>query len=141
VPYSRKVQRRAEHESRHKSRQAKLKQRQLEREAMENRRLKLYQQQRAEARAKSQEMKLKTEQRRKLDESERQLHKKVSNLVPSSLIGSNVLNCALIQLEQIERDMRKFATLRVRPLGRDRFVFTELLVSMFNHQTMRTFSF
>ncbi|CAM0142645.1 hypothetical protein VKS41_002800 [Umbelopsis sp. WA50703] len=96
----RKVQRRAEHESRHKSRQAKLKQRQLEREAMENRRLKLYQQQRAEARAKSQEMKLKTEQRRKLDESERQLHKK---------------------LEQIERDMRKFATLRVRPLGRDRF--------------------
>lgn len=37
----------------------------------------MYQQQRAEARAKSQEMKLKTEQRRKLDESERHLHKKV----------------------------------------------------------------
>ncbi|CAO3677569.1 unnamed protein product [Umbelopsis ramanniana] len=96
----RKVQRRAEHESRHKSRQAKLKQRQLEREALENRRLKMYQQQRAEARAKSQEMRMKAEQRRKLDESERQHHKK---------------------LEQIEKDMRKYATLRVRPLGRDRF--------------------
>lgn len=96
----RKVQRRAEHESRHKSRQAKLKQRQLEREAIENRRLKMYQQQRAEARAKSQEMKLKAEQRKKLDENERQLHKKA---------------------EQIERDMRRYATLRVRSLGRDRF--------------------
>lgn len=98
-----------------------LKQRQLEREAMENRRLKLYQQQRAEARAKSQEMKLKAEQRRKLDESERQLHKKVSQLVIFILSSNNVLNIALMQLEQIERDMRKFTTLRVRPLGRDRF--------------------
>jgi hypothetical protein len=41
----------------------------------------MYQQQRAEARAKSQEMKLKAEQRKKLDENERQLHKKVGKII------------------------------------------------------------
>ncbi|KAI9265050.1 ATP-utilizing chromatin assembly and remodelling N-terminal-domain-containing protein [Phascolomyces articulosus] len=86
--------------SRSESRQALLKRKQMEREEREAKRIKLYHQQREEARARSQILKARSMARRKLDEEERQLHKKE---------------------EQMEHNMRRYNTLRIRPLGRDKF--------------------
>ncbi|KAG0192120.1 hypothetical protein DFQ28_010119 [Apophysomyces sp. BC1034] len=88
------------HEKRHMSRQEKLKQKQKQREEMEAMRKKMYEKQREAVKAKNQEMRQKAEERRKLEEEEKTLRKKE---------------------EQLEKDMRKYMTLRVRPLGRDRF--------------------
>ena len=62
---------------RSESRQAVLKRKQMEREEREAKKLKMYHQQREEARARNQELKTRNAARRKLDEDERQLHKKV----------------------------------------------------------------
>ncbi|KAL0075875.1 hypothetical protein J3Q64DRAFT_1648036, partial [Phycomyces blakesleeanus] len=85
---------------RHLSRQEKLKQKQKKRAEMEALRKKQYEKQREATKARNQELRLKAEERRKLDEEEKALHKKE---------------------EQLEKDMRKYMTLRIRPLGRDRF--------------------
>ncbi|KAI9013772.1 ATP-utilizing chromatin assembly and remodelling N-terminal-domain-containing protein [Phycomyces nitens] len=95
-----KAQRQFKNESIHESRQAILKRRQQEREEKEAKRLKLHHRQREEARARNLELKARTEERKKIDEDERQLHRKE---------------------EQVERDMRKYSTLRIKPLGRDKF--------------------
>ncbi|KAI8137184.1 ATP-utilizing chromatin assembly and remodelling N-terminal-domain-containing protein [Fennellomyces sp. T-0311] len=85
---------------RSESRQAVLKRKQLEREEREAKKLKMYHQQREEARARNQELKARNAARKKLDEDERHLHKKE---------------------EQVEHNMRKYSTLRIKPLGRDKF--------------------
>ncbi|KAI9362262.1 ATP-utilizing chromatin assembly and remodelling N-terminal-domain-containing protein [Pilaira anomala] len=95
-----KAQRKAEQLSRHESRQATMKRRQQEREEREAKRLKLHHLQREEARVRHQEQKLRNEARKRLDEDERILHKKE---------------------EHVERDMRKYSTHRIKPLGRDKF--------------------
>ncbi|KAI9020042.1 ATP-utilizing chromatin assembly and remodelling N-terminal-domain-containing protein [Phycomyces nitens] len=85
---------------RHLSRQEKLKQKQKKRAEMEALRKKQYEKQREATKARNQELRQKAEERRKLDDEEKTLHKKE---------------------EQLEKDMRKYMTLRIRPLGRDRF--------------------
>lgn len=95
-----KAQRRAEQLSRHESRQATMKRRQQEREEREAKRLKLHHLQREEARVRNQEQKMRNDARRRLDEDERLMHKKE---------------------EHVERDMRKYSTHRIKPLGRDKF--------------------
>lgn len=95
-----KAQRKAEQLSRHESRQATMKRRQHEREEREAKRLKLHHLQREEARVRHQEQKMRNEARKRLDEDERILHKKE---------------------EHVERDMRKYSTHRIKPLGRDKF--------------------
>ncbi|KAI7869325.1 ATP-utilizing chromatin assembly and remodelling N-terminal-domain-containing protein [Spinellus fusiger] len=84
----------------HESRQAILKRRQTQREAHENKRIKLHHRQREEAKARQLEQKARSDERKKLDEDERLLYKKE---------------------EQVERDLRKFCTLRIKSLGRDKF--------------------
>ncbi|KAI9322215.1 ATP-utilizing chromatin assembly and remodelling N-terminal-domain-containing protein [Dichotomocladium elegans] len=91
---------RRSHERRHRSRQEKLKQKQERRKELEALRKLQYQKQREAAKARSQELRQKAEERRKLEEDERALRKKE---------------------DQLEKDMRKYSTLRIRPLGRDRF--------------------
>ncbi|OAD79541.1 DDT transcription factor [Phycomyces blakesleeanus NRRL 1555(-)] len=95
-----KAQRQFKNETIHESRQAILKRRQQEREEREAKKLKLHHRQREEARARNLELKARAEERKKIDEEERQLHRKE---------------------EQVERDMRKYSTLRIKPLGRDKF--------------------
>ncbi|KAI9249889.1 hypothetical protein BY458DRAFT_445156, partial [Sporodiniella umbellata] len=95
-----KAQRQQEYLSRHESRQEVLKRRQVEREERESKRMKLHNIQREEARVKSQEQKQRNEARKRLDDEERLLHKKE---------------------EQVERDLRKYNTHRIKPLGRDKF--------------------
>ncbi|KAI8083615.1 ATP-utilizing chromatin assembly and remodelling N-terminal-domain-containing protein [Thamnidium elegans] len=95
-----KAQRRAEQLSRHESRQVTMKRRQQEREEREAKRVKLHHLQREEARVRNQEQKMRNDARRRLDEDERLMHKKE---------------------EQVERDMRKYSTHRIKPLGRDKF--------------------
>ncbi|RCH97679.1 hypothetical protein CU098_002438, partial [Rhizopus stolonifer] len=90
----------AARERRHQSRQEKLKQKQREREEQEQQRKKQYAEQREVAKAKSQEQRIKANERRKLEEDERTLRKKE---------------------EHLERSMRRYMTLRIRPLGKDRF--------------------
>ncbi|CEG66262.1 hypothetical protein RMATCC62417_02874 [Rhizopus microsporus] len=87
-------------EGRHQSRQEKLKQKQREREEMEHMRKKVHAEQREVAKAKNQEQKNKANERRKLEEEEKVLKKKE---------------------EHLERCMRRYMTLRIRPLGKDRF--------------------
>lgn len=87
-------------ERRHQSRQEKLKQKQREREEMEIQRKKMYAEQREVAKAKNQEQRVKASERRKLEEEERILKKKE---------------------EHLEKSMRRYMTLRIRPLGKDRF--------------------
>ncbi|KAI9314873.1 ATP-utilizing chromatin assembly and remodelling N-terminal-domain-containing protein [Dichotomocladium elegans] len=86
--------------TRTESRQAVLKRKQIEREEREAKKAKLYHRQREQARARNQEMKARNAMRKRLDEEERQLYKKE---------------------EQVEHNMRKYSTLRIKPLGRDRF--------------------
>ncbi|KAI9479531.1 ATP-utilizing chromatin assembly and remodelling N-terminal-domain-containing protein [Zychaea mexicana] len=86
--------------SRTESRQALLKRKQIEREEREAKRLKMYHQQREEARARNQELKARNAARKKLDDEERHVYKKE---------------------EQLEHNMRKYSTLRIKPLGRDKF--------------------
>ncbi|PHZ15046.1 uncharacterized protein RHIMIDRAFT_277004 [Rhizopus microsporus ATCC 52813] len=95
-----KAQRKQEYLTRHESRQAAMKRRQTEREEREAKRLKLHHLQREEARVRNQEQKMRNETRKRLDEEERILHKKE---------------------EQVERDLRKYSTHRIKPLGRDKF--------------------
>ncbi|KAG2231014.1 ATP-utilizing chromatin assembly and remodelling N-terminal-domain-containing protein [Thamnidium elegans] len=90
----------ANRERRHLSRQEKLKQKQREREEMETQRKKMYAEQRQVAKAKNQEQRIKASERRKLEEEERILKKKE---------------------EHLEKSMRRYMTLRIRPLGKDRF--------------------
>ncbi|KAI8375497.1 ATP-utilizing chromatin assembly and remodelling N-terminal-domain-containing protein [Blakeslea trispora] len=96
----RRAQRQAEHLSRHESRQAAMKRHQAEREQREAKRMKLHHLQREEARARNQEMKVRNESRKRLDDDERAVLKKD---------------------EQVERDLRKYNTHRIKPLGRDKF--------------------
>ena len=95
-----KAQRKQEYLTRHESRQAAMKRRQTEREEREAKRIKLHHLQREEARVRNQEQKMRNETRKRLDEEERALHKKE---------------------EQVERDLRKYSTHRIKPLGRDKF--------------------
>ncbi|SAL98350.1 hypothetical protein [Absidia glauca] len=95
-----RIQKEADQVSRHETRQNMLKRKQMEREQQEAKRKKLYHQQQQEAREKSQEQRAKATARKKLETEERAVQKK---------------------LEVVERDMRKYSTLRVKPLGRDRF--------------------
>ncbi|CAO3595365.1 unnamed protein product [Absidia cylindrospora] len=95
-----RIQKEAAHVSRHESRQAILKRKQMERDEREAKRKKLYHQQRQEARERSQELKARSAARKKLENEERLVQKKH---------------------EQVDRDMRKYSTLRFKPLGRDRF--------------------
>ncbi|KAI8370192.1 hypothetical protein BD560DRAFT_119456 [Blakeslea trispora] len=90
----------ANREKRHQSRQEKLRQKQLEREEQEKQRKRQYAEQREVAKAKNHEQRIKANERRKLEEEERNLKKKEEN---------------------IERSMRRYMTLRIRPLGKDRF--------------------
>ncbi|KAG1472464.1 hypothetical protein G6F56_001521 [Rhizopus delemar] len=85
---------------RHESRQEAMKRRQAEREERETKRMKLHHLQREEARVKNQEQKQRSELRKRLDDDERALHKKE---------------------EQVERELRKYSTHRIKPLGRDKF--------------------
>lgn len=87
-------------ERRHRSRQEKLKQKQREREEKETQRRKMYAEQREVAKAKNQEQRIKASERRKLEEEEKILKKKE---------------------EHLEKSMRRYMTLRIRPLGKDRF--------------------
>ncbi|KAI8366381.1 ATP-utilizing chromatin assembly and remodelling N-terminal-domain-containing protein [Choanephora cucurbitarum] len=96
----RRAQRQAEHLSRHESRQAAMKRHQAEREQREAKRMKLHHLQREEARARNQEIKIRNEARKRLDEDERAVLRKD---------------------EQVERDLRKYNTHRIKPLGRDKF--------------------
>ncbi|KAG2193757.1 hypothetical protein INT47_005038 [Mucor saturninus] len=93
-------QRLAGRERRHQSRQEKLKQKQREREEMEIQRKKMYAEQREVAKLKNHEQRTKAGERRKLEEEERVLKKKE---------------------EHLEKSMRRYMTLRIRPLGKDRF--------------------
>ncbi|KAI8971567.1 ATP-utilizing chromatin assembly and remodelling N-terminal-domain-containing protein [Mycotypha africana] len=86
--------------SRHESRQAAMKRKQAEMERREAKRIKLHHLKREEARARSQELKQRNEARKRLDEDERAMLKKV---------------------EQVERELRKYHTHRIKPLGRDKF--------------------
>ncbi|KAI8883829.1 hypothetical protein K501DRAFT_218714 [Backusella circina FSU 941] len=88
------------YERRHQSRQEKLRQKQKEREEMEQLRHKMYKEQKEATKVKNQELRIKAEERKKLDEEEKILRKKE---------------------EQIEKGMRRYMTLRIRPLGKDRF--------------------
>ncbi|KAI9475445.1 MAG: ATP-utilizing chromatin assembly and remodelling N-terminal-domain-containing protein [Benjaminiella poitrasii] len=83
-------------EHRHISRQEKLKQKQKEKEELERQ----YAEQRQVAKAKTQEQRQKAIERRKLEEEERMIRKKE---------------------EHLETSMRRYMTLRIRPLGKDRF--------------------
>lgn len=104
-------------EGRHQSRQEKLKQKQREREEMEHMRKKVHAEQREVAKAKNQEQKNKANERRKLEEEEKVLKKKASIFVD---IKHDYIYKG-IQEEHLERCMRRYMTLRIRPLGKDRF--------------------
>ncbi|KAI8639433.1 hypothetical protein BD408DRAFT_392367 [Parasitella parasitica] len=82
------------------SRQEKLKQKQREREEREIQRKKQYAEQRQIAKVKNQEHRTKMNERRKLEEDERTIKRKEDHL---------------------EKNMRRYMTLRIRPLGKDRF--------------------
>ncbi|KAL9537836.1 hypothetical protein MBANPS3_011419 [Mucor bainieri] len=82
------------------SRQEKLKQKQKAREEMEIQRKKQYAEQRQIAKVKSQEQRTRMNERRKLEEDERVIKRKE---------------------DHIEKNMRRYMTLRIRPLGKDRF--------------------
>ncbi|ORX45912.1 hypothetical protein DM01DRAFT_1339870 [Hesseltinella vesiculosa] len=82
------------------SRQANLKRMQQEREEVEKKRRKLQNQQRQIARERTQEMKARATARRRLDTEEQQVLRK---------------------LDQVERDLRRYSTLRCKPIGRDKF--------------------
>ncbi|KAF9110834.1 hypothetical protein BGX27_005824 [Mortierella sp. AM989] len=86
--------------SRTESRQEKLKRQQLERELMENRRNQDLLRQRALSKARSAEQKARLDSRKKLTDKENLLNKKE---------------------EQVDRDVRRYAIARVKPLGKDRF--------------------
>lgn len=77
-----------------------MKRKQIEREEREAKKLKMYHQQREQARARNKELKAHNAARRKLEEEARQIQKKE---------------------EQLEHNMRRYNTLRIKPLGRDRF--------------------
>ncbi|ORZ24596.1 hypothetical protein BCR42DRAFT_458465 [Absidia repens] len=94
------VQKEAAHLSRHESRQTLMKRKQKEREELEAKRKKVYHQQRQEARERNRELKIRAIARNKLDNQEQLVQKKY---------------------EQVNRDMRKYSTLRFKPLGRDKF--------------------
>ncbi|CAO3599846.1 unnamed protein product [Absidia cylindrospora] len=94
------VQKEAAHISRHESRQTLMKRKQKEREELEVKRKKEYHQQRQEARERNRELKIRAIARNKLDNQEQLVQKKY---------------------EQVNRDMRKYSTLRFKPLGRDKF--------------------
>ncbi|KAG0939169.1 hypothetical protein G6F57_006395 [Rhizopus arrhizus] len=95
-----RAQRQQEHLTRHESRQEAMRRRQAEREEREAKRVKLHHLQREEARARNLEQKTRNETRKRLDDEERMLHKKE---------------------EQVERELRKYNTHRIKPLGRDKF--------------------
>ncbi|CEP18139.1 hypothetical protein [Parasitella parasitica] len=82
------------------SRQEKLKQKQREREEKETQRKKQYAEQRQIAKVKNQEHRTRMNERRKLEEDERTIKRKEDHL---------------------EKNMRRYMTLRIRPLGKDRF--------------------
>ncbi|CAO3618011.1 unnamed protein product [Mucor fragilis] len=82
------------------SRQEKLKQKQKARQEMEIQRKKQYAEQRQIAKVKNQEQRSRMNERRKLEEDERVIKRKE---------------------DHIEKNMRRYMTLRIRPLGRDRF--------------------
>ncbi|CAO3617443.1 unnamed protein product [Cunninghamella echinulata] len=86
--------------NRHESRQAILKRKQQEREEREAKRKKLFHHQRQVARERNQELKVRASARKKLDDEERAIQRKC---------------------DQVDKDMRKYSTLRFKPLGRDRF--------------------
>ncbi|KAG0257264.1 hypothetical protein BG011_004056 [Mortierella polycephala] len=86
--------------SRSESRQEKLKRQQLEREMMEARRHQDLLRQKALSKAKSAEQKVRHDTRRKMLDKENALNRKE---------------------EQVDRDSRRYAIARVKPLGKDRF--------------------
>ncbi|KAF9366403.1 hypothetical protein BGX34_003360 [Mortierella sp. NVP85] len=86
--------------SRSESRQEKLRRQQLERELVESRRHQDLMRQRAFSKARSAEQKARYDARKKLTDKEHALNRKD---------------------EQIDRDMRRYAVARVKPLGKDRF--------------------
>ncbi|KAF9437302.1 hypothetical protein BGZ76_001308 [Entomortierella beljakovae] len=86
--------------SRSESRQEKLRRQQLERELVENRRNQDLMRQRALSKARSVEQKARLDARKRLTDKESALNRKE---------------------EQVDRDVRRFAIARVRPLGKDRF--------------------
>ncbi|KAI8060339.1 hypothetical protein BC940DRAFT_323329 [Gongronella butleri] len=87
-------------QARSESRQAMLKRKQKEREEEEAKRRRVMMQQRQIARERNQELRLRAQTRRKLDDDEAKVQKK---------------------LDQVEKDMRRYNTLRCKPLGRDKF--------------------
>ncbi|KAF9932980.1 hypothetical protein BGZ65_004260, partial [Modicella reniformis] len=86
--------------SRSESRQEKLKRQQQERELVESRRHQDLMRQRALSKARSAEQKVRHDARKKLVDKENALNRKE---------------------EQVDRDMRRYAIARVKPLGSDRF--------------------
>ncbi|CAO3651252.1 unnamed protein product [Cunninghamella blakesleeana] len=84
----------------HQSRQAKLKQKKIKQIAMEELKRRQNEKKREEAKLKLQASKQKAEDKRLLEEEEQNLKQKE---------------------EQLEREMRQYMTLRIRPLGKDRF--------------------
>ncbi|KAG0367850.1 ATP-utilizing chromatin assembly and remodelling N-terminal-domain-containing protein [Gamsiella multidivaricata] len=86
--------------SRTESRQEKLKRQQMERELQESRRHQDLLRQRALTKARSAEQKARHDTRKRLADKEHALNRKE---------------------EQVDRDVRRFAIARVRPLGKDRF--------------------
>ncbi|KAG2173015.1 hypothetical protein INT44_006988, partial [Umbelopsis vinacea] len=92
--------RRTRHDKRHQSRQAKLKRQQQKRQELEALRVKNYREEREKAKIKNQQAKAKAEERKQLEDDEKAQQEKEG---------------------QIEKDMRRYMTLRIRPLGRDRF--------------------
>ncbi|KAG2184497.1 hypothetical protein INT43_000406, partial [Umbelopsis isabellina] len=95
-----KPSRRTRHDKRHQSRQAKLKRRQEKRQELEAQRAQNYRQEREKAKIRNQQAKAKAEERKQLEDDEKAQQEKEG---------------------QIEKDMRRYMTLRIRPLGRDRF--------------------
>ncbi|KAI8333471.1 ATP-utilizing chromatin assembly and remodelling N-terminal-domain-containing protein [Chlamydoabsidia padenii] len=94
------IQKKAAHLSRHNPRQTNMKRKLMEQEELEAKRKKLRHQQRQVAKEKNQEQRIRNLTRKKLENEEYQVQKK---------------------LEQVDRDMRKYNTLRLKPLGRDKF--------------------
>ncbi|CAO3652047.1 unnamed protein product [Cunninghamella echinulata] len=97
---SRKKQRVTKYGQLHQSRKAKLQQKKIKQIAMEELKRRRYEKKREEAKLKIQANKEKAENKRILEEDEQNLKRKE---------------------EQLEREMRQYMTLRIRPLGKDRF--------------------
>ncbi|GAB5591233.1 hypothetical protein Unana1_06133 [Umbelopsis nana] len=92
--------RRARRDNRHQSRQEKLKRQQQKRQELEALRVKNYREEREKAKIRNQQAKAKAEERKQLEDDEKAQQEKEG---------------------KIEKDMRRYMTLRIRPLGRDRF--------------------